>query len=112
MNATLLAGFLALPAGLAWGQVDCITCPPTAQATAVGAGLTVTRANGLVVQPGQAVGACETLNVLASVAYQPQVLFFVPPNSFQLAVGSGFFGGAATISVNNPNPVSPFNITP
>src|SRR6266550_6075067 len=86
VNAALLAGLSVLTAEVAWGQVTCETCPPDALATAVGAGLTVTRANGLVVSPGQAVGACETLNVLGSVAYQPQVLIFVPPNSSQLVV--------------------------
>src|ERR1051325_8672725 len=103
---------LAIPSVSA--QVDCITCPPNAQATAVGAGITVTRANGTVVQPGQTVGACETLNVLASVAYQPNVLVFNPgpPPSFTQVVGSGFFGGTGSISVNNANPLSPFNVTP
>src|ERR1043166_7303436 len=95
-------------------QVDCVTCPANAQATAVGAGITVTRQNGTVLQPGQSVGACETLNVLASVAYQPNVLVFNPgpPPSFTQVVGSGFFGGTGSISVNNANPLSPFNVTP
>src|ERR1051325_5744694 len=103
---------LAIPSALA--QVQCVTCPANAQATAVGAGITVTRANGSIVQPGQTVGACEVLNVLASVAYQPNVLVFNPgpPPTFTQVVGSGFFGGTGSISVNNGNPLSPFNVTP
>jgi hypothetical protein len=107
VGATLLAWFLVFAAGVARGQVTCVTCPADAVATAVGAGLTVQRANGTIVQPGQSVGACETLNVLGSVAYQPQVL-----TSSGLVVGSGFFGGTGSIAVNNGNPGSPFNVTP
>src|SRR5579862_670970 len=104
----VLAGLLVMGAAAARGQVTCVTCPADAQATAVGAGVTVTRANGSVVQPGQSVGACETLNILGSVAYQPQVLIFVNGNS-QVVTGSGFFGGNGAILVNNSNPGSPFN---
>ena len=106
-SAALLAGLLVLAAGAARGQVTCVTCPADAVATAVGAGLTVQRANGSIVQPGQSVGACEVLNVLGSVAYQPQVL-----TSQGVVVGSGFFGGTGSIAVNNGNPGSPFNVTP
>jgi hypothetical protein len=107
----LLAGLLVLAVGVARGQVTCVTCPADAQATAVGGGLTVTRANGTVIGAGQSVGACETLNILGSVAYQPQVLISTPGGNV-LVTGSGFFGGTASITVNNGNPGSPFNVTP
>jgi hypothetical protein len=45
------------------------------------------------------------------VAYTPQVLIQTPSGPV-LAVGSGFFGGQGRILVNNPNPGSPFNVTP
>lgn len=113
VSATLLAGLLVLAAGVARGQVTCETCPGDAEATAVGAGLTITRANGTLVAPNSAVGACETLNVLGSVAYQPRVLISIPEPPFSReVVGSGFFGGTGRISVNNPNPLGPFNVTP
>jgi hypothetical protein len=87
-----------------------MTCPSDAQGTAIAGGLTVSRANGTMVQPGGPIGVCETLNVLASVAYLPRVFIF--GRSFQIVTGSAFFGGTGAISVSNPNAGSPFDVTP
>ena len=106
LNAVLLGLLCTIAITPVSAQVACVTCPANAQATAVGAGITVTRSNGTIVQQGATVGACETLNVLGNVTYQPNVLVFNPgpPPSFTQVVGSGFFGGTASISVNNGNP--------
>lgn len=108
MRTLLAACALLLASSPAYSQVVCTTCPTNAQATAVGTGIAVTRANGTVVQPGQSVGECETLNVLATVGFQGQVLVFVPPTNFNVVPGSGFFAGQGFISVDG----STFDVTP
>jgi len=95
----------------AQAQVASVTCPPNAQATTVGFGLIATRTNGTIVQPGQSIGAYETVNILGTVFYQPQVLAFVNGHP-QIITTSAFYGGTGTILANNGNPGSPFDVTP
>src|SRR5262245_29080734 len=108
MQKLLLTCVLMLLATSVHSQVTCITCPTNAQATAVGTGIAVTRADGTVIQPGQSVGECETLNVLATVGFQGQVLVFVPPTNFNVVPGSGFFAGQGFIPVDGQT----FDVTP
>src|SRR5262245_30865324 len=85
----------------------CVLCPSDAQASAIGSAFSIfVHRNGQDINvSGLPVGACETLRLVTSVAYQAQA---VNPQG-QVVVGAGFSGGTGII--NFPNGSSQ-NVTP
>src|SRR5262245_46097202 len=90
----VLAILCSLPATRASAQ--CTRCPSHAQATAMATGFSifVNRGGQTINVAGDMVGACETLMLVANVAYSP---IGIDPSG-NVVTGAGFVGGNGHIS--------------
>ncbi len=86
---TVVVGLLcSLSANRASAQA-CVNCPVNGQAAGVAAGIFVTRTNGTIISPADAVGACEQLVVHTDLGYKAAF-----PGG---VIGAGYFGGQAFV---------------
>src|SRR5258706_11018244 len=90
-TALIVLGMLCLFSALrAAAQVSCSTCPTDAVTSAAGPGFSLTRTNGMPINPDPSdpVGACEPIIIKTDLAYRPLVAG---------QIGAGYFGGQARV---------------